>query len=256
MISLTEASTVPSLSSMKAQFKTISTPDGPMSLYVAIPEGQNERAPAQAIIVLQEAFGVNHHIQSICHRLADAGYMAVSPELFHRSGAGIQFGYDDFKLILPIFGTLTNPMMMTDLNASYEYLKTEFNLGSEQISMIGFCMGGFAAVLAACQLPFRKVVSCYGGGMVHLRSGIAFTPVVNSFGELKAPLLLIFGGKDSSIPPSDIELIEANLQSHQKPYQCVIYPDGGHGFMCDERASYHQPSSDAAWKKIMSWLAG
>src|ERR1700733_9059619 len=88
--------------------------EGPMDLRGFVPDAAAAgRLPA--VIVLQEAFGVNPHMKRVCRRVASAGYAAFSPELFHRAGAGLEFGYDEFPKIRPIMGAMTNAQILADL---------------------------------------------------------------------------------------------------------------------------------------------
>jgi carboxymethylenebutenolidase len=87
--------------------RTLDTADGPMRAYTCAPEGGAPRA----VIVIQEAFGVNEHIEDVTRRLADAGYHAVAPALFHRAGGGTA-PYDDFEQVLPQFEVLTDAVIL------------------------------------------------------------------------------------------------------------------------------------------------
>ncbi|HWU43479.1 MAG TPA: dienelactone hydrolase family protein, partial [Bdellovibrio sp.] len=123
---------------------TVNTKDGPMNIYIALPPQPASQSPA--LIILQEAFGVNHHIKDVCHRFAKEGYIAVAPELFHRSGQNLELPYGDFSKVLPILGQLTNDKLLEDMTATFNYLKGLSQVSS--IGTIGYCMGGFCAVLA------------------------------------------------------------------------------------------------------------
>src|SRR5271168_1295391 len=109
-----------SFGDMKEFTVPLPTSGGPMDLHCFLPDGAAGRLPA--IIVLQEAFGVNAHMKRVCRRVASAGYAAFSPELFHRSGKGLEFGYDEFPKIRPIFAGLTNAMVLEDLKAAFEHV--------------------------------------------------------------------------------------------------------------------------------------
>src|SRR5688572_24486704 len=107
-----------------------------MRLYEAVPEGGAKRA----VIVIQEAFGVNDHIEDVTRRFADAGYHAVAPALFHRAGGGTA-PYGDFDKVLPLYEGLTDEGILIDVRAAVDHLHgAGFDDGS--IGIVGFCMGG------------------------------------------------------------------------------------------------------------------
>ncbi|HXY93868.1 MAG TPA: dienelactone hydrolase family protein, partial [Acidimicrobiia bacterium] len=102
---------------METKTIELSTPDGPMDLYVATPDGQ----PKGAVIVIQEAFGVNDHIQDVARRFATEGYYAVAPAIFHRAGGGTA-PYDDFSKVMPLFEGLTDDGVLMDVDATLGHL--------------------------------------------------------------------------------------------------------------------------------------
>jgi carboxymethylenebutenolidase len=91
--------------------------------------------------------------------------------------------------------------------------------------------------------------------MVNPRPGIGFTPIVDRFSSIHCPLLLVFGAKDEGITPGDIEAVRSRLAALGKDHEIEIYPEGGHGFFCEDRAAYDQPSAEAAWTRATAWLA-
>jgi carboxymethylenebutenolidase len=237
---------------MKEFTVSLPTSEGPMDLLGFVPEAAG---PLPAVIVLQEAFGVNPHMKRVCRRVASAGYAAFSPELFHRIGRGLEFGYDEFPKIRPILGGLTNDRILEDLRAAHRHVALRPDVDPARIASWGFCMGCWASVLAACDLPIRAAISFYGGGLVHPRPGIGFSPLVDRLGSVRCPLLLVFGGKDAGIPPEDIGAIGSRLSSLGKEHEIEVYPDGGHGFFCEDRSAYHRDSAEASWTRATSWLA-
>jgi carboxymethylenebutenolidase len=237
---------------MHTQTVTLETADGPMHAYRAAPDGEDRRP---ALLVIQEAFGVNPHIRHVCDRLAAHGYVALAPELFHRTGHGVELGYTDMSLVMPHFTKLTNAGIAMDIDAGLSALRSDPQVAPERIGVIGFCVGGFATFLAAEHTDAKAFVSFYGGGIVHERPNIALTPLLGDADRITRPILLLFGGQDRSIPPEDISAIGETLTAVGAAHTIVTLPDGGHGFACDERASYHQPSSDEAWRVTYDWLS-
>jgi carboxymethylenebutenolidase len=232
----------------------VSTPDGPMILHWARPGVASPARALPGILVFQEAFGVNAHVLRVCERLAAEGYVAVAPELFHREGAGAVFGYDDWASVRPIMGRLKTEMMLADIRAAHGALEADPAVDREKVFSIGFCMGGYASVLAAMNLPLAAAVSFYGGGLVRARPGIGFSPLLGELSKLQCPTLQVFGETDQSIPAGDIAQIRAKLEEVKKPYEIEVYPGAGHGFLCEDRSAYNAVAAEAAWKRTMGWL--
>jgi carboxymethylenebutenolidase len=238
---------------MTSEFKvSVPTADGPMDVHGFAPGDRTAGLPA--VIVLQEAFGVNPHMKRVCRRVAELGYTAFCPELFHRTGAGLEFGYDEFPKIRPILGELTNERIGADLRATYEHVARRPDVDPSRIAAWGFCMGGWAAVLACCELPLAAGVSFYGGGLVKARPGIGFTPLVGMLPSARCPLLFVFGGKDAGIPAEDIGAIGDAMRAGGKAHEIEVYPEGGHGFFCEDRTAYEPRSAEAAWGRATAWL--
>jgi carboxymethylenebutenolidase len=232
---------------MTGQFDLKETVDGPMNIYVS---GETNGVP---LVVIQEAFGVNHHIRSVCDRLANEGFYTVAPEHFHRLGAHIEIPYGDRKQILPYLEKLSNDEILKDISATISFL-TETKSVKAEVSSIGFCMGGFSSVLAATELPLKKMVSFYGAGLVHSREGVGLAPILDQLKKIKAQCLFFFGAEDASIPQSDIEAMRERLQKYKIKHEIIIFEGADHGFFCDERKSFHPEARDKAWKKLLEFL--
>lgn len=228
--------------------KTVSTPDGPMDLYESLPDGK----PRGAVIVIQEAFGVNEHIQDVTRRFAAAGYRAVAPTLFHRSGGGTA-PYTDFAKVVPLFKGMSDDGILMDVDATLTHLKGE-GFSDSQIGIVGFCMGGRVTFLVATRRKLGAAVGFYGGGIaVSRRPG--FPVLIQDTSKLAAPWLGLFGDKDGGIPVEDVELLRETLSREAKvANEIVRYPDAEHGFHCDVRASYHESSAKDAWARTLDWL--
>lgn len=232
---------------------TTETPQGAMRVHRFIPEGAAEgRLPG--VMLLQEAFGVNGHIERVCERVAALGYAVFCPELFHRSGHGIVYSYEDFSQAREVLGKLTTEDILSDLKATHALMAADLAVEPSRIAAWGFCMGGWAAVLAASALPLTAAISFYGGGMVRPRKGIAFGPILDRIPRASCPTLLVFGAQDPSISAADVEAIREAFTSARKPHEVIVYPDGGHGFFCEDRGSYNKPTAEAAWSATVGWL--
>jgi carboxymethylenebutenolidase len=237
---------------MQTSDVTLDTPDGPMRAYEAYLEGrQDERAPT-AVIVIQEAFGVNDHIEDVTRRAAGEGVHAIAPALFHRSGGGTA-PYDDFSKVLPMFEGLTDDGILMDVDAAIEHLHS---LGYEDrsIGIVGFCMGGRVSFLVATERTLGAAVGFYGGGIVTGRFP-QFPPLIDRSAELKTPWLGLFGDADDGIPIEDVEQLRATLDDVAPvEHDIVRYPSAEHGFNCDRRPSYHPEAAADAWQRTLDWF--
>lgn len=215
-----------------------------MALYVARPDG---RKNAPVIIVLQEAFGLNGHIKDIAQRCARAGYVAVAPELFHRSAEhGFEGSYDNFEAVMQHYQAVTEDTLDADLHATLRWLQADSQCDTGRIAAMGFCMGGRAAFIANAVLPLRAAVSFYGGG-------IAPASLSRAAGQ-HGPLLLFWGGRDALIDLSQRRAVGDALRAAQKTFVEVEYSDADHGFFCDQRASYHPAAATEAWALTLEFL--
>jgi carboxymethylenebutenolidase len=219
---------------------------GTMGIYVAEPDGE----PRGAVVVVQEAFGVNDHIRDVADRFADAGYVAAAPRLFHRSGDP-ELGYEDMQEVMPYIMQLQADEIEADLEATLAHLA---GLGFEQsrIAVVGFCMGGSISFVAACYWKLGAAVTFYGGGVTQSRFG--FPPLFDLAPTLQTPWLGLYGDLDASIPTAEVEGLEAALSNAAPETEVVRYPDANHGFHCDARDSYHEASAKDGWQRTLSFL--
>lgn len=221
--------------------------DATMGLYVAEPEG----TPAGAVLLFQEAFGVNDHIRDVCDRFAAAGYTAVAPHLFHRSGDP-ELGYEDMTEVIPFIMQLQADEIEQDIEASLAHL-ADLGFDRDRVAAIGFCMGGSIAFAAACTWPLGAAVSFYGGGIAQSRFG--YPPLFDLAPTLKTPWLGFFGDLDGTIPTDEVEGLRGAVANATPDAEIVRYPDADHGFHCDARSSYHEASAKDAWKRTLDFLA-
>jgi carboxymethylenebutenolidase len=235
---------------LKESTVTIETSDGPMQAYQVIPDGDG---PFPALIVAQEAFGVNTHIKDVTRRFAREGYAAVAPDLYHRTGPMLTYAYEDPKR-RESFSELTNGGIEADLDATLAHLGQLPHADKGRIGIVGFCVGGFIAFLAACRTDVATAVCFYGGGIVNHREGLKLEPLLTEADNIKVPILCLFGEKDTSIPPSDVEAIRRRLGMQPREHEVFVYPGAEHGFFCDERASFKPDAAADAWERTRKWL--
>jgi carboxymethylenebutenolidase len=203
-----------------------------LGAYRADPAGK----PKGAMVVVQEIFGVNSHIRNVCDRLAAEGYVAVAPAVFDRFVRDFQSGYtpDEVAHARTHIAKVDWPKLLLDIQAGIDEVKSVGPVG-----VIGFCLGGSAAFLAATRLDgIKAAVAFYGGQIVKYADE-----------KPKCPVQMHFGETDASIPMTDVEIVK------QKRPDCEIYIyPAGHGFYCDERASFHDDSAKLAWQRTIAFL--
>jgi carboxymethylenebutenolidase len=200
----------------------------------------------------QEAFGVNAHIRDVTERLAAEGYVAIAPELFHRTGAGFQGKYDDFQAVMPHYTALNDSQIEADLQAAFDWLRSNGVSGNTPIVAVGFCMGGRVALQCALTLPVACAVSFYGGGIAPnpMNPGL-----LHRMSQLRAPVLLFWGGKDQHIDASQVSAVVDALREAKKDYTNVVFSEADHGFFCDARPSYHRVAAAEAWPFTLAFLS-
>jgi carboxymethylenebutenolidase len=213
-----------------------------MVAYVARAEG----GPNPGILVFQEAFGVNGHIRNVCDRFAAEGYLAIAPELFHRTGPGFEGSYTDFPAVMPHMQAVTTETAEIDIRATYEWLHSSAHVKPNEISCVGFCMGGRASFIANSLVPLRAAVSFYGGGIA--------PGLLDRAAKLQAPSLFIWGGLDKHITPEHRRAVTEALSAQGKTYVNVEFSRADHGFFCDERAAYESNAARQAWALTLEFL--
>ncbi len=218
---------------MGKHFSLTATDSHQLGAYRADPSGK----PKGGIVVIQEIFGVNNHIRNVCDKFAEEGYVAVAPALFDRQVKDFQSGYTppEIEKARSFIAKPDWDAMLRDTDAAIKEIKS---VGP--VAIVGYCMGGSIAFLAACRLSGLSAAVAYYGGAI----------AKNADEKPKCPVQMHFGEKDAGIPMTDVEIIKQK----RPDTEIYTYPDAGHGFHCDERGSYHQGSSATAWGRTMSFL--
>lgn len=232
------------MAKIATQKVTLQVADGTsMNAYVARPA---EDGKFPGMLVCQEAFGVNTHIRDITERIAREGYVAIAPELFHRTAAGFEGRYDDFPSAMQHLQALTEAGQSVDIRAACDWLRGHAQVSPDLLASIGFCMGGRTSFLACATVPLRAAISFYGGGIAQ--------GLLPRAGDLHAPILLFWGGLDKHITVEHTRAVENALTQAGKPYVNVNFSYADHGFFCDARPSYHAQAAGLAWVLTLQFL--
>lgn len=209
---------------------------------------------APGIVVLMEAFGLTPHIRRVCDRFAAAGFAALAPDIYH----GKQFSYDPMDQAIAALRALKDDQVMAEIGSSLDWLERQPAVAPAQLGVVGFCMGGRLAFLAACRhaARLRASVAYYGGGICpeDEKDRLGRTPPISEAAALAAPLLLIYGGKDGGIPAAEHARVAQRLGDLDKRYILSLHPGAGHGFCCEDRSSYAPKATEQAHAETIDFL--
>ncbi len=223
------------------QFINLTAADGfTLPAYVATPEG----TPRAAVVVLQEIFGVNSHIQQVTDRFAAQGYLAIAPATFERVQAGVDLGYDEAGMtqgmaLKTAVEALPGAGVLQDIQAAIDYAA---KTSGGKVGIIGFCWGGLLTWRAASELSGLSAAVPYYGGGVTTEAEIARQP--------KVPVLAHFGERDHWIPQEGV----AALRKAHPEVEVHVYA-ADHGFNCDQRGSYDEAAAKLARERSLAFLA-
>ncbi len=222
-----------------------------MPAYLAKPAGENP--PLPVVIVIQEIFGVHEHIRDVCRRLAKQGYMAIAPELYFRQGDAA--AYDDITaLIKELVGKVPDSQVMADLDHTAHWAATHGGDG-RRLAVTGFCWGGRIAWLYAAHNPQLKAAAAWYGKLVGDKTLMTPRHPVDIAGELLAPVLGLYGVLDTGIRPEHVDAMRKALSAAGADADIQVYPEAGHAFYADYRASYHAGSAEDGWRRMLQWFS-
>jgi carboxymethylenebutenolidase len=242
----------------------ISTPaDGLIAGEVAIPTGDSEIPGYRAmpekgktfpvVLVVQEIFGVHEHIKDLCRRLANAGYLAIAPELYARQGD--VSGMEDIQEIRDkVVSKVPDSQVMSDLDSAAAWAEKSGKVDLSRLAITGFCWGGRAVWLYAAHSNRVKAGAAWYGQLVHPITEHRTKTSLDVAGSLKFPVLGLYGGQDAGIPLEHVEAMRAALRAVRSPSEIILYPDAQHGFNADYRPSYNDADAKDAWKRMLDWF--
>lgn len=223
--------------------------DGTMSAYWACP---SKSANLPIILVVQEIFGVNSHIEDVCRRIARLGYLAIAPHLYQRQGDVLNLSEVD--QIREVVAKVPDAQVMADLDAAAHWASKNGGDGT-RLGITGFCWGGRIVWLYAAHNPNLKAgVAWYGRLVAPAPNPLTPTYPMDVVDQLKAPVLGLYGGDDPLIPNSQVAELQRRLTSHQSPAQVHLYPGMPHGFFADYRSSYRPEAAADGWCRLQTWF--
>lgn len=220
-----------------------------MPVYLARPAG-SAAGKRPGLILIQEIFGVNPHIQDVTRRFAAAGYVVVAPDIFYRTAHWLSFNYDQVADVRPIVSTLTEDLVVGDLQAAFDCLAAQPDVDPDRLGVVGYCFGGRMSFVSASRFPDRvkAVAIYYGGGIAVTASG---TPPIDRVGQIACPVIAFYGALDKHIPREHVEKLSSALDGAGVNNQVYYYPYADHGFFCDARAQFHPRAAEDAWHRTL-----
>ncbi len=235
--------------SVQTESLTITTSAGEsMNAYLARPEGGGARP---AVLVFMEIFGINDHIRDVTRRVAAEGYVALAPDYFHRTGPGIELGYDDDGMAegMKHLGQLQADQMIADARDAIATLRARDDVDGDHIGAMGFCIGGHMTYLTACETDVVAAASYYGGGIAAPEGPGGAASTISRTPKIGGRIQCYFGGQDEMIPSDQVDAIRAALADGGIDHDVTVYPDADHGFHCDQRATYLESAARDAWRR-------
>jgi carboxymethylenebutenolidase len=215
-----------------------------MQLFVSVPGGSG---PFPAVVVIQHQGGLDAFVQEMTQRIAQAGYVGVAPELYHRDGPDCQ---DDGPTRR---ARLQDVNVIKDVNATVDFLHAHDAVDSERLGIVGFCMGGRVVYLMSAVNPSFKVAADYYGGNIMVPWGDGPSPFERT-AEIQCPLIGLFGEADGNPSPADMRKLDAELSKHGKIHEFHSYPGANHAFMNARGDRYHAEAAQDSWPKTLAFF--
>jgi len=214
---------------------------GKFQAYLSKPESGG----GPGVVVIQEIFGVNAHIRSVCDRYAEEGYVALAPDIFWRIEPGVTLNYDEKGIARgrDLATRIDLELAIADIASSIAVLRTSIG-ASGKVAAIGFCFGGRLAYLTAARTDIDVAVSYYGGGIEKL---------TDEARSIRCPIMFHWGADDSGIPANAREAVRVAMAGHDRA-ESYVYAEAGHGFNCDMRPSYNRFASRLAHSRTLGML--
>ena len=217
-----------------------------MDMYAALPDGSG---PHPAVVIAFHVGGLDDFDRKMADQLAEAGFVAVVPDLFHRFSKEVMDGPRLDRL-----GHLKDADIIADMNAAVDFLTSNSAIDNDRIGVTGFCMGGrISWLMAASNQIFKCTVPFYGGNIMG-NWGPGDTPFSMS-NNINCPMLFHFGAEDGNPSVADRDTFDAELKRLGKDFEFHTYDGAGHAFMDHTNPDrYHEASAAAAWPRTIDFF--
>ena len=203
------------------------------------------------VLVVQEIFGVHEHIKDLCRRLGKSGYCAVAPALYARQGDVSKIENIN-DIISKVVARVPDSQVMSDLDATAAWAAKNSRGNANRLAITGYCWGGRIVWMYASRNPKLKAGAAWYGRIEGDKNPMTPSNPIDIAGSLKAPVLGLYGSKDTGIPISSLEKMRASLTAVKDKSEIVIYPQAEHGFNADYRPSYNKDAATDAWAKMLA----
>ena len=224
--------------------------DGDIPAYRAMPD-KGRSFPV--VLVVQEIFGVHEHIKDVCRRFAKLGHVAVAPELYSRQGDVSKITNIN-DIISKVVSKVPDAQVMSDLDAAAAWAKKASKGETGKLAITGFCWGGRIVWLYSAHNPQLKAGVAWYGRLVGAPDELHPKHPVDLAAQLKAPVLGLYGGKDTGIPQDTVEKMRAAIKAVYGKSEIIVYPEAGHGFNADYRPGYDKQAAQDGWNRLKQWF--
>ena len=214
---------------------TIDAPKGPMQAYVA----RLDEKPRPAVIVLEGVFGFDEEIKRITEQVGSAGYVGIAIDYLRGGQAAAVFNTKDVG---------------ADVAATRDWLNHQAYVQHGKIAAWGFGFGGTAAFLASTLPGLSGAIAFYGQSIARPVPGTDGKPALDEIDEVRMPLLLVFGGHDEQIGPTEIATIRDRLAAKHVPFEIEIYDEVGHSFFREDLGTIATRQIADAWGRVQAFL--
>lgn len=219
-----------------------------------------EAAPSPGVVMIHDVWGVSDHTRDLARRLAAEDFAVLAVDLYRREA---EVAIQDPGAWMR---ALSDPQVLSDVQAAIDYLAGAPCSAGQRVAVVGFCMGGMYALMAACACRGLSAAAPYYGllshahGILHAPSGLdpAVKPraPLDYVADLSCPLTGFFGARDEFVPVADVRELERRLAATPHPTEIVLYPEAGHAFMNDTRpAAYRKDDAADAWRRMLAFLS-
>lgn len=226
--------------------------DGELVAYRAAPGGLSK---PPVVLVVSEIFGAHEYIRDTCRRLAKLGYCAIAPDLFARQGDPRQIASIP-EILEKITNKTPDAQVMSDLDACVAWAAAQ-GADTRRLAVTGFCWGGRITWLYCAHNPAVKAGVAWYGRLVGTVNAVTPKHPTELVGELKAPVLGLYGGLDTGIPLETVEAMEQALQQGSaaaKASEIHVYDNAPHAFHADYRPSYRKAEAEDGWQRMLAWF--
>lgn len=223
--------------------------DGHLPGYSARPAGSG---PFPVALVIEEIFGVHEYIKDVCRRFAKLGYLAVAPELYARL-ADLSTMSDPQEIIEKVISKAPDALVLSDLDSAVAWAVANGG-DATRLGVTGFCRGGRDTWLYAEHNPHLKAAVAWYGPVKSAVSTIQPHTPLDLAAGLRCPLLGLYGGKDASIAQSDVQIAAHRARDAGHVVEIKVFPEAGHGFHADYRATYSQAAAEEGWREALAWF--